>query len=220
MGLLPGYERKGEGEQQYKRGEIFYVNNGSREQAGSETKKDRPAIIVSCDANNKHSSVLEMVFLTTQPKTDLPTHVAIRSTGRLSTALCEQPTPVSVERLNNYLGEVTDAEMQNIDAALLIGLGINYDKKMQKILEAMIEGKTASGGDLCRTEKENPESDEAVKQKEERIRLMEEENERLEKSIRDTLDEMQRKTEEAIRADAERSTYKQMYEELLKMVMK
>jgi len=49
---------------------------------------------------------------------------------------------------------------------------------------------------------------------------MEEENERLEKSIRDTLDEMQRKTEEAIRADAERSTYKQMYEELLKMVMK
>lgn len=146
MGLLPGYERKGEGEQQYKRGEIFYVNNGSREQVGSETKKDRPAIIVSCDANNKHSSVLEMVFLTTQPKADLPTHVAIRSTGRLSTALCEQPTPVSVERLNNYLGEVTDAEMQNIDAALLIGLGINYDKKMQKILEAMIEGKTASGG--------------------------------------------------------------------------
>lgn len=154
MGLLLGYERKGEGEQQYKRGEIFYVNNGSREQVGSETKKDRPAIIVSCDANNKHSSVLEMVFLTTQPKADLPTHVAIRSTGRLSTALCEQPTPVSVERLNNYLGEVTDAEMQNIDAALLIGLGINYDKKMQKILEAMIERKTASGGFMQDRERE------------------------------------------------------------------
>lgn len=49
---------------------------------------------------------------------------------------------------------------------------------------------------------------------------MEKENERLEKSIRDTLDEMQRKTEEAIRAAAERSTYKQMFEDLLKMVIK
>lgn len=220
MGLLPGLKTAERDEQQYKRGEIFYVNNGSREQVGSETKKDRPAIIVSCDANNKHSSVLEMVFLTTQPKTELPTHVTIRSTGRVSTALCEQPTPVAVERLNNYLGEVTEAEMQNIDAALLIGLGINYDKRMQQILEAIAEGKISPGGDLRRIEKENPEPDEATKQKEERIRLMEEENERLAKSIRDTLDEMQRKTEEAIRADAERSTYKQMYEELLKMVMK
>lgn len=220
MGLLPGLKTAESDEQQYKRGEIFYVNNGSREQVGSETKKDRPAIIVSCDANNKHSSVLEMVFLTTQPKTELPTHVTIRSTGRVSTALCEQPTPVAVERLNNYLGEVTEAEMQNIDAALLIGLGINYDKRMQQILEAIAEGKISPGGDLRRIEKENPEPDETTKQKEERIRLMEEENERLAKSIRDTLDEMQRKTEEAIRADAERSTYKQMYEGLLKMVMK
>lgn len=148
MGLLPGFERAEIGEQQYKRGEIFYVNNGSREQVGSETKKDRPAIIVSCDANNKHSSVLEMVFLTTQPKAELPTHVTIRSTGRASTALCEQPTPVAVERLNNYLGEVTEEEMQRIDTALLIGLGINYDKRMQKTLETITEGKTASGG-IC-----------------------------------------------------------------------
>lgn len=148
MGLLPGYERAESGEQQYKRGEIFYVNNGSREQVGSETKKDRPAIIVSCDANNKHSSVLEMVFLTTQPKAELPTHVTIRSTGRVSTALCEQPTPVAVERLNNYIGKASDSEMQNIDTALLIGMGINYDKKMQQTLETMATGKIALGGGL------------------------------------------------------------------------
>lgn len=49
---------------------------------------------------------------------------------------------------------------------------------------------------------------------------MEKENERLAKNIRDTLDEMQRKTEEAIRVSAERSTYKQLYEDLLKMVIK
>lgn len=66
---------------------------------------------------------------------------------------------------------------------------------------------------------EKQESDENKRQREERIRQMEEENERLSKNIRDILDDMQKKTEEAIRANAERSTYKQMYENLLKMVM-
>lgn len=73
---------------------------------------------------------------------------------------------------------------------------------------------------MRRTEKENPEHNENEKQKEERIRQMEKENERLAKDIRDTLDEMQRKTEEAIRVSTERSTYKQLYEDLLKMVVK
>lgn len=81
-------------------------------------------MIVSCDANNKHSDVLEVVFLTSAPKKDLPTHVTIRSTGRKSEALCEQPTPVSVERINNFVGKASEKEMEQIDIALLIGLGI------------------------------------------------------------------------------------------------
>ena len=100
MALLNGFKET-EAEQQYRRGEIYYINNASKEHIGSEMKKDRPAVIVSCDANNKHSDVLEVVFLTSAPKKDLPTHVTIRSTGRKSEALCEQPTPVSVERINN-----------------------------------------------------------------------------------------------------------------------
>lgn len=55
---------------------------------GSEQFADRPAVVVSNDENNKHSGVIEVVYMTTQPKTDLPTHVTVRSTGRLSTVLC------------------------------------------------------------------------------------------------------------------------------------
>lgn len=68
--------------------------------------------------------MLEVVFLTSAPKKDLPTHVTIRSTGRKSEALCEQPTPVSVERINNFVGKASEKEMEQIDIALLIGLGI------------------------------------------------------------------------------------------------
>lgn len=123
MALLNGFKET-EAEQQYRRGEIYYINNASKEHIGSEIKKDRPAVIVSCDANNKHSDVLEVVFLTSAPKKDLPTHVTIRSTGRKSEALCEQPTPVSVERINNFVGKASEKEMEQIDIALLIGLGI------------------------------------------------------------------------------------------------
>lgn len=201
MGLLPGFKLTDDEEQHFRRGDIYYVNNGKADHVGSETKKDRPAIVVSCDANNKNSPVLEMVFMTTQPKADLPTHVTIRSTGRVSTALCEAPTPIAVERINNYLGEVTEEEMKRIDIALLIGLGIKNDKQEQEKVEVLSESREMS------------------RQKDENIRKMQEEIEHLKKEISDMQEEILKKTADAATADAERSAYKEMHEKLLKMLM-
>lgn len=73
-----------------KRGEMFYISRGGASYNGSEQHSDRPAVVVSNDKNNENSNVVEVVYMTTQPKTDLPTHVTVRSTGRPSTVLCEQ----------------------------------------------------------------------------------------------------------------------------------
>ena len=43
MALLNGFKET-ETEQQYRRGEIYYINNASKEHIGSEMKKDRPAV--------------------------------------------------------------------------------------------------------------------------------------------------------------------------------
>lgn len=72
-----------------KRGDIYFIRD-TRQSIGSEQKADRPAVIVSNDANNKHSGVYEVVYMTTQPKTDLPTHFITSSALRTSTVLCEQ----------------------------------------------------------------------------------------------------------------------------------
>lgn len=144
-GLLKGLNVE-ETEQKYERGEIYYINNSRGGQVGSEMKKDRPAIIVSNDVNNKYSSVVEVVFLTSNPKKELPTHVTIRSTGRMSVALCEEPTAISTERINNYICKASDKEMENIDIALMIALGINMTKEMQRSMEDILTGKIASGG--------------------------------------------------------------------------
>lgn len=99
---------------------------------GSEQHADRPAVVVSNNKNNENSNVVEVVYMTTQPKTDLPTHVTIRSTGRISTVLCEQVYSVSTERVGTYIGECTDKEMENIDIALMISLQLDGNMKTSK----------------------------------------------------------------------------------------
>lgn len=145
MGMLDGMKLYRENlPKGIKRGDIFYVNNKEQGQVGSEMKKDRPAVIVSCDANNGHSDVVEVVFLTSQPKKEFPTHVDMHSTGRKSVAICEQPTPVAIQRVKNYIGRATEEEMQGIDEAL----ALFFELKRQHVLEKYIRNLEVDVGNL------------------------------------------------------------------------
>lgn len=106
-----------------KRGDIWYVDKSYY--TGSEQAPGRPAVIVSNDKNNANSDTVEVVYLTTAPKKDLPTHVVIRSSPKESVAICEKVTTVSTERIGNYKGRVSDSEMMNIEIALMVSLDIN-----------------------------------------------------------------------------------------------
>ena len=105
------------------RGEMFYVSLAPS--AGDEIQSGRPAIIVSNDDFKKHSRVVEVVYLTTQEKDYRPTHVEIKSSPKPSTAICEQIHTVSIDRLGDYAGRVTELEMQQIDIALLVSLQLD-----------------------------------------------------------------------------------------------
>lgn len=107
-----------------KRGEVYYINRRAELNVGSEVAKSRPGIIVSNNAINDTAEVVEVVYLTTSPKKDLPTHVTINATGVTSTALCEQIDHVSVRLVGDYCGTCTAEEMIAIDNALLRSLGI------------------------------------------------------------------------------------------------
>lgn len=120
-----------------KRGDIWYVSKDNY--TGCEQAAGRPAIIVSNEKNNASSKTVEVVYMTTQPKKDLPTHVLIRSSERESTALCEQITTVSVDRLLGYKGHLTPAEMTNVEVAMLISLELEVGKPVEKIVEVTKE---------------------------------------------------------------------------------
>lgn len=109
------------------RGEIFYISRaGAYNEIGSEQYAGRPAIIVSSDKINQNSETLEIVYLTTQPKRDLPTHVTVRASGRVSTAICEQVTTVSSTRIGDYYGECNSQELSAVDAAIASSLGLEF----------------------------------------------------------------------------------------------
>lgn len=114
-----------------KRGTIYYVkSNPNRPEFGAEVWSDRPAVIVSNDKNNQYSPAVEVVFLTTRQKhANLPTHVQVRSCGKIATALCEQVHTIDKERLSVYMGELTEEEMRNISTAIALGLEIHSNDK-------------------------------------------------------------------------------------------
>jgi mRNA interferase MazF len=111
------------------RGEIYYINKDINTSAiGREMYPSRPGVIVSNDTNNEFSGFVQVVYPTTQPKKDLPTHVTVRSARVVSTALCEQIHTVSKDRISDYLGKCTEKEMTAIDAALCIQLALKQER--------------------------------------------------------------------------------------------
>lgn len=124
-----------------KRGDIFWIELSKyRPTVGSVQKPGRPGIVVSNDANNTCSTTVEIVYLTGQPKNELPTHCTINSTGKPSIALCEQITTVSTEQLRDYVGQCTDEEMAEIDRCVAISLGLPdpYDEFAKAIRESAV----------------------------------------------------------------------------------
>lgn len=191
-----------------RRGEIVYIGKGGIT-TGSEQHPNRPAIVVSNDMNNEHSEVIEVVYLTTQPKTDLPTHVTIRSTSKLSTALCEQVSAVSVDRVNAYAGQCSEKEMENIDIALMISLGLDGSVKTSKKYTETIKSQEAEIKGL-REQLKSAKEDAAKWQQAQREQTAAAESERP---------ELMTESEALIRMETERNIYKAQYEQLFERVM-
>ena len=111
-----------------RRGEIYWVEKHPWNRTiGHEQFADRPAIIVSNDANNRNSGTVEIVYLTASPKKKLPTHCLICSAVKPSIALCEQVTTISTECIGRYISVCTEEEMRYVDECIRISLGLQND---------------------------------------------------------------------------------------------
>lgn len=183
---------------EYFRGDIVFVEKSKY--IGKECGGDRPAVIVSNNSGNHFSDCVEIVYLTTAKKKDLPTHVDVKCRV-LATALCEQIYTVSKERITQYIRSCTDEEMQKIDDALMVSLGLNK--------ETLTSGEQTATETALKTH---------IAQLEAQLR---EKNFAIEDMTKMAEAEAKARlspSEELVKTRAERNVFKKLYEELLEKV--
>ena len=110
-----------------KRGDIFYADLSPV--VGSEQGGVRPVIVIQNDIGNKYSPTVIIAAITSQiNKAKLPTHVEISSEdyglNKDSVVLLEQIRTLDKRRLKEKIGHMTDEDMQKVNDALLISVGL------------------------------------------------------------------------------------------------
>lgn len=114
--------------QAVKRGDIYVADlSGIENSVGCEQTGKRPVLIIQNNIGNQHSPTTIIAVLTTRIKGFLPTHVKIKQFDCLaknSIVCLEQIKTIDKYRLGEYLGNIGPDEMEKIDKALSISLGV------------------------------------------------------------------------------------------------
>lgn len=114
-----------------KRGDIFYADLSPV--VGSEQGGIRPVIIIQNDVGNKYSPTVIVAAITSQiNKAKLPTHVEISSEeyglNKDSVVLLEQIRTLDKRRLKEKIGHMTDSDMEKVDEALEVSVGLSKNE--------------------------------------------------------------------------------------------
>ncbi len=100
-----------------KRGEVWWVKFNTPS-VGGEIEKQRPSVIVSNDAANKHLNRVQVVPITSNISKLFPSEAYITLNGKQSKALADQLTTVSKLRLVNMAGKLSAADMRKVEQAI------------------------------------------------------------------------------------------------------
>jgi mRNA interferase MazF len=106
-----------------KRGEVWWVSFGTS--LGGEIQKTRPAVIISNDAANKHLNRVQVIPLSSNTERVYPNEAIVTCGAQKAKAMTDQIATVSKHRLLSRMDVVEAADMERVEGALRIQLGLS-----------------------------------------------------------------------------------------------
>ena len=104
------------------RGEVWWVN--FEPAVGGEITKQRPALIISNDAANRHLNRVQVVPLTSSISKLYPSEAYVLLEGQQRKALADQLTTVSKQRLSGLIGRLSEEDVQKVERVIRLQLGL------------------------------------------------------------------------------------------------
>lgn len=105
-----------------KRGDVWWVEFDPA--IGSEIRKTRPALILSNDAANRNLARVVVVPLSSNTQKIYPGEALVTVAGQSSKAMADQIMASDKSRLKSQLGSVGKADMQAVEDAIRVHLGL------------------------------------------------------------------------------------------------
>jgi mRNA interferase MazF len=106
-----------------KRGEIYWVNLDPT--VGGETKKTRPALVVSNDIGNEMSNIIMIAPITSKVKAIHPFEVKIIMNGKPGKIMLNQCRAVDKSRITKKTGTLDQDVMDSVEDAIKIVFGLS-----------------------------------------------------------------------------------------------
>ncbi|MBU1600109.1 type II toxin-antitoxin system PemK/MazF family toxin [bacterium] len=105
------------------RGEVWWIN--FEPAIGGEIRKKRPAVIISNNAANKFLNRLQVIPLTSKIDRLYPSEAYVMLNEKQCKSMADQLTTVSKIRLINLEGKLSNSDMQKVEQAVRIQLGLS-----------------------------------------------------------------------------------------------